>query len=97
MEGERRKAFVKQFGERFSRALKAAGLTRAEAARRMGHTTPSRITEYATGYRLPPLDTLAEIVERLDLDPAIIFPVWLSQAKRHHAGRVAEGKAAVHV
>jgi transcriptional regulator with XRE-family HTH domain len=96
VEGERRKEFVKQFGERFSRALKAAGLTRAEAARRMGHPSQNRIVEYAIGYRLPPLDTLAELIERLDLDPAIIFPVWLSQAKRHRKSRVAKGES-VHV
>lgn len=96
MEGDRRERFVYLFGVRFSDALKAAGLSRSEAARRLGHSTQARIAEYATGTRLPPLDTLTELVERLELDPAVLFPVWFSQAKRRDTGRVADGEA-VHV
>ena len=95
MEGDQRKEFVKGFGDRFTRALGAKGLTKSEAARRMGHPLPNRMVEYATGYRLPPLDTLSEIIEGLDLDPAILFPDWLTQARRHRARRKARAKGKV--
>jgi transcriptional regulator with XRE-family HTH domain len=82
-EPERRRDWVwaEAWGRRFSDALADRGLAKVDAARILG-IQPQRIGEYVKGRRVPPADTLDEIVSKLDLDPAILFPHWFAQSKR---------------
>lgn len=99
---ERRRdwAWAEAFGRRFSDALADRGISKADAARMLG-IAPPRINEYVNGTRGIPADTLDEIVSKLDLDPAILFPHWFAQSRRiagfrkRRAAREASAAAAV--
>jgi transcriptional regulator with XRE-family HTH domain len=99
-EARRDWAWAEAWGRRFGDALRDRGLTGAEAARILG-ISPPRIAEYIGGRRVPPSDTLDEVVSKLDLDPSILFPHWFSQARRiegfrkRRAKREEEAAAAV--
>lgn len=82
-EPERRRdwAWAEAWGRRFAEALNDRGISKSDAARMLG-ITPPRIAEYVSGRRVPPADTLDEIVTKLDLDPAILFPHWFAAHKR---------------
>lgn len=83
----RNEVYKREFGKRFLEALEARGLSRSEAARIVG-VNPGRMVEYASGARLVPLDTLDEIVAKLDLNPRILFPQWFARARGRRLSRV---------
>jgi len=62
-----------EFGRRFKAAREARGLSQAQAAARVGVPQP-RIAEYESGFRVPPVPRLLELIEVLELDPAVLFP-----------------------
>ena len=64
-----------EFGERFKAAREATGWTQQEVADRLG-LPRSRIAEYETGVVVPPTLKLIELVESLELDPALLIPDW---------------------
>lgn len=70
-----------EFGRRFKAAREAAGLTQVEAAARLGIPQP-RIAEYESGFRMPPLDRLTDIIEALGLNPRILFPEYFKRRRR---------------
>ncbi len=64
---------------RIREAREQRGITQTEAAQRLG-VPPSRIWEWETGARTPLAITIVEIIEKLELDPRIIFPeFWASK------------------
>lgn len=67
--------YAVKFGRRLSDALGDAGLTQAEAARRM-EVSPARFSEYVRGIVLPPVSTIDRMIEKLQLDAEILFPEW---------------------
>lgn len=69
----------KAFGARLRDARIARGLTQEQVGEVMGWRQ-SRVSEHETGRYLMTLDTLTEYVEKLGLDPAILFPQWVGTA-----------------
>lgn len=65
------------FGKRFAAALADREMPQYLAARLSGRPN-ARISEYASGVRMPPLDTVDELITTLDLDPRILFPEWFA-------------------
>ena len=70
-----------EFGRRFKAARAAAGLTQAESAALLRIPQP-RIAEYESGFRVPPVDRLVTIIDRLGLDPRILFPEFFKRRSR---------------
>lgn len=57
---------AEKLGQRIRRKIRESGLTQAEFAERLG-MTPSRLSNYVTGARLPDVFTLSEIADSLGL------------------------------
>jgi transcriptional regulator with XRE-family HTH domain len=68
-----------EFSDRFRAARIAAGYTQQAAADRLGVPQP-RIAEYESGYRVPTIIRMIEIVKTLKLEPAILFPEFWQPA-----------------
>jgi transcriptional regulator with XRE-family HTH domain len=60
------------FGQRLRELRKAAGLTQADVAARMG-TTQSRISEWETAAHTPFVTEVPELAEALGVDVAELF------------------------
>jgi transcriptional regulator with XRE-family HTH domain len=69
-----------EFGRRFRAAREARGLTQTDVAAAIGVPQP-RIAEYESGARVPPTLRLVEIIERVALDPKILFPEFFRHGK----------------
>ncbi len=70
-----------QFGLRFRDARKAVGLTQKAAAKILDIPQP-RISEYERGRVMPPMPRIMELIERLGLEPRIIFPEFFTPRNR---------------
>ncbi len=57
---------------KISDAIKTSGLTKTEIAKRIG-VHHSQISRYASGQKLPSIETLANLCVALDVDPADIL------------------------
>jgi transcriptional regulator with XRE-family HTH domain len=60
-------------GRRLKVAREATGLSQTEAAARLEWKQPT-LSQYESGARVPSWIVLLEMVEKLGLDPAIVFP-----------------------
>jgi len=69
-----------EFGKRLAAARRKAGLTQQAAAKMLGTPQP-RLSEYERGHVMPPMPRIMEMIERLNLDPRIVFPEFF-QRKR---------------
>ena len=58
--------------ERLIEAIKQSGLSQTEIAKRLGIKQPT-VGQYLSGRAMPALDTIANLSEILDLDPAYIL------------------------
>ena len=58
---------IEQIREKISEAIQQSGLSKSEIARRLG-ISPTQITSYTNGRKMPALDTLANLCTVLDLD-----------------------------
>jgi transcriptional regulator with XRE-family HTH domain len=58
-------------------ARRAAGLSQGQAAVRLGVKRPS-YAQYELGRRVPSWTILYELIQALDLDPAILLPEFVS-------------------
>ena len=63
---------IKEIQEKLSEAIKQSGVSQSEIARRLG-ISPTQISCYVHGTKLPALDTLANLCIILDIDPADIL------------------------
>jgi transcriptional regulator with XRE-family HTH domain len=66
---------AEEWGRRFRRAREAKGLSQGDAAARMGVARPT-YGRYEQD-RAPTLDKAYEMIYRLGLDPAIVFPEFV--------------------
>jgi len=67
------------FGWRLDAALRDAGLTQRELARRLG-IHPSRVSEYVHNHALPPVTRMVRMCEELDVS---IHWLLTGRGKRH--------------
>jgi transcriptional regulator with XRE-family HTH domain len=65
---------------RLRAAREATGLTQGQAAERLGIKRPT-YTQYEVGRRVPSWVTLYHLIEKLGLNPAIIFPEYVAAKK----------------
>ena len=69
------------FGQRFKAARVKAGIKQSQAAKLLG-VRRQRIAEYDRGLRVPTLDRLLEIAEKLGLNIQDILPPITRKEKR---------------
>lgn len=63
---------AKEISQRIAEAINTSGKTKAEIARKLG-VHHSQISRYASGEKLPSIETLANLCVVLDVDPAEIL------------------------